>query len=103
MKIEALPDDFIEELIAEPQSVPVGLTCDCGWKLDNGYCRNPDCPWDAPVETFSCEWCGNCEDPEHCVWSVTCPVCSSLPKKLCMEGNKLVGLHQERWDYAGSR
>lgn len=102
MKLEALPDDFIDALIAEPPyKRTVNLICVCGSPLDMGYCRSPDCKWDAVEETFPCDWCGCCPDPKHCVWSVTCPICASPPKSHCKEGTKLVGLHGERWSAAG--
>jgi hypothetical protein len=106
--MKELPDDFIDALVAEPEvkrlvalmSAPSG-ECVCGSKLDNGYCPNPECEWDAPEEVFDCQWCGCCPNPEHCVWSVTCPLCNAVAKKHCVEGSKLVGLHRERWSHAG--
>jgi hypothetical protein len=101
--MKELSVDFIDALVAKSPTIellPSG-ECVCGSKLDNGYCLNPECEWDAPEDVFDCEWCGCCPDPEHCVWSVTCPICESLPKKHCVEGTKLIGLHRERWEYAG--
>lgn len=102
MKLEALPDDFVDALIAEePAKKAIKQTCECGWKLDNGYCRNPDCEWDAQVEVFVCPHCGSCEDPEHCVWGVQCPECYAPPHQHCLDDRgAMTGLHQERWDYA---
>lgn len=99
--MKALSDNFIEALIADPvKYTPMELVCDCGSKLDNGSCLNPECEWDAPEETFPCKWCGCCSDPSKCVWSIICPICNSKPKEHCVEGTKLVGLHPERWEVA---
>ena len=78
VKIEALPDDFIDELFAEPKD------------------ESDD------VEMFVCPHCGTCEDPEHCVWGIQCPECCSPPHEHCLDprGAK-TGLHQARWDLAG--
>ena len=51
-----------------------------------------------------CQWCGWCEDPDHCVWSVQCPVCCAPQMQQCTASDgRITGLHQERWDYAGNR
>lgn len=105
MKLEALTDDFIDSLVEDkPKFIrgAISLECECGWELDNGYCKNSDCSIDAPVEVFVCHHCGACEDPEHCVWGVQCPECCAPPHEHCLDdrGAK-TGLHQERWNYAG--
>lgn len=101
--MEALPDEFIDALISEPvYRATVDLICECGSKLEMGYCLNPECKHDAPVEVFDCEWCGCCPDPARCVWSVTCPLCSALPSEMCHAGSRLTGLHKERWESLGS-
>jgi len=80
MKIEALSDDFIDDLLADD-------------KLDDW----PD------EEVFVCPHCGSCKDPDHCVWGVQCPECFSPPHELCLdERGAKTGLHQARWDHAGS-
>jgi len=99
--VKELSEDFIDALISEPVVREVqSFLCVCGSKLEMGYCLNPECEWDALEETFPCEWCGCCANPKHCVWSVKCPICSSDPKKHCVEGTKLIGLHKERWEIA---
>lgn len=51
---------------------------------------------DSPA-TYPCEYCGHCEDPEHCVYGVQCPKCYVLPRQQCLNPNGgLVGLHVER-------
>lgn len=102
MKIEALSDDLIDDLLSATPVKAKLTTCECGWELDNGYCRNPECEWDAVEDTVFCPHCGNCTDPEHCVWGIQCPICYSPPHAACLDerGGK-TGLHQERWDLAG--
>lgn len=100
---EVIEDESELESERKQSSFPKASNyCDCGTRLDGGYCRNDDCDWDSSIETKLCTSCGNCVDPEHCVWSITCPVCGSPPKENCHEGTKLVGLHEERWNHAGS-
>lgn len=105
--MKEISDDLFDQLLAEPvrdiRSKVLPLVCDCGTKLNNGYCLNPECEWDAPEEVFDCEWCGCCPDPEHCVWSVTCPICQAIPKQHCKQGTKIIGLHAERWEYGKNR
>lgn len=73
-------------------------TCECGSRLDNGYCRNPDCPVDSPIETYECPACGNCPTPDKCVASISCPVCSSGVGMLCLDlRGGYTGYHEERW------
>lgn len=84
MKIEALDDDFIDSLVEDKPVFATGV-------LDG-----------EEVETFFCPHCGNCEDPEHCVWGVQCPKCCAPQHEHCLDDRgALTGLHQERWDYAG--
>lgn len=46
-----------------------------------------------------CESCGWCDDPDNCVWGITCPKCGAEPKQHCNNGQgKLEGLHEERWE-----
>lgn len=79
MKIEALPDDLIDELLQEEKS-------------DNDYVYNGQV----------CSHCGWCDDPDHCVWGVQCPECCAPPHEQCLDGRGgITGLHQERWNYAG--
>jgi hypothetical protein len=97
--------EIVEDLTeVEPDAYdpkPRTGTCECGMVLDKGYCRNDACEWDRPEPMYDCRWCGFCADPEHCVWSVVCPVCGSEPKTMCVEGTKQVGLHEERWVKSG--
>lgn len=105
MEIKALPDDFIEDLLTAPVTAKrtYSSTCECGSVLQNGYCRNPACKWDAVEETVFCPHCGNCQDPEHCVWAIQCPTCFAPQHEHCLdERGAKTGLHQERWDLAGS-
>lgn len=98
MGLRLVPLDNIENILsATPQRSKPNLICDCGTPLDEGYCRNPDCPWDPIVEVYPCVWCGCCPDPKHCVWGVTCPVCGAEPKQHCHERGVIVGLHRDRW------
>lgn len=87
-KIEALPDELIDELMAPIKPVVArGVITD----EDDG------------IEVFICEHCGSCEDPQHCVWGVQCPKCFAPPHEHCLDDRgALTGLHQERWDHAGS-
>lgn len=81
MKIEALPDDFIDELISGSQTPQAD-------------------EYDGPKMQL-CPHCGSCADPEHCVWGVQCPKCFAPPHQHCLDDRgALTGLHQERWDYA---
>lgn len=58
------------------------------------------------VILLHCDYCGSCVDPDTCVFSIVCPKCNSPQRELCREreaGNKLVGLHEERWRAAKGR
>lgn len=82
--------------------VSINLVCKCGSELEMGYCVNPDCDWDLPEETYPCDFCGCCPNPNKCVWSISCPICNALAKQHCHDGNKIVGLHEERWKASGT-
>lgn len=97
--MKSLPNDFVDALLSEqPRNVrkQVNLICTCGNALEMGYCTNCD-----PVEEVKdCEWCGCCPNPDHCVWSVTCPICKAEPREQCVAQNGFTGLHSERWEAA---
>lgn len=53
------------------------------------------------VVTYPCPHCGHCEDPNRCVWGITCPRCGAGPREQCRHQNGgLKGLHPERWKEA---
>lgn len=54
------------------------------------------------VEMRDCEYCGNCEEPDNCVYGVQCPQCEALPREQCSEGRRVVGLHEARHKHANS-
>lgn len=102
--MEALSNEVIDALLAsQVRSVRkvIQRTCDnCGSDLSMGYCSNSDCPVNGTVDTYECEYCGHCENPAKCVWSVTCPNCGAGPSSQCTRPGGLVGLHSERWALA---
>ena len=59
---------------------------------------------DGPlIETRICSFCGHCEYPDACVWSIQCPECAALPSQQCHINGRVVPLHQQRHDYAERR
>lgn len=100
MTFESLSSDAIDALLTAtpPQRTSVNLTCECGTRLDNGYCRNEDCPHDRDDRVYvECEWCGWCPDPDNCVWRHECPKCGAAPSTQCTRQGGLDPLHSERW------
>ena len=55
--------------------------------------------WVRPESTvYACSFCGCCETPNKCVWSITCPECGAAPSEPCTAtGNKIVPIHEVRW------
>lgn len=108
--MKELPPELIAALIEKDdeqkstRTKPISQVCDeCGGKLKNGYCRNDLCKVDAPVRTFPCEYCGHCQSPFRCVWSVDCPRCNAGAREQCKTPTGgLEGLHVERWKLVGS-
>ena len=50
-----------------------------------------------------CDFCGWCDTPGRCVWSIECPLCAVGPKEQCrVPGTtRIEGLHAERWAAVG--
>ena len=109
MSAKALDLDFIKQL-REKQAKPtfvreaVSLQCkQCGQTLNpNGYCKNTECPVDAPVVTYPCATCGHCETPNKCHWSFDCPLCFATIGNYCYDGERMVPAHDERLSLAAA-
>ena len=99
--------DALIQLLAEPEVVKVSTfthTCECGSRLENGYCRNEQCPRDWPGKTYGCDACGHCSTPGKCVVSIECPFCSVGISELCLDSrNSPTGYHEERWNEVNER
>lgn len=71
---------------------------ECDSRLDQGYCKNADCPVDAPKQMYACGFCGWCSTPEKCVKSVLCVNCLAQPGEGCRKLNGTPdSYHEERW------
>lgn len=100
----ALSPELIQQLLANEQKKDVragiNLNCvGCNSRLHGGYCNTESCPEYRylGLDTTECDSCGHCANPDRCVASIECPTCNAAPSTQCVQGNRLVAYHEDRW------
>jgi hypothetical protein len=108
MTTEPIPKEVIAALL-EKQSRPKNVRADivrtcnrCDATLQDGYCPSVDCPNNpySTATTEECVYCGHCETPGKCAWSVVCPICGAGKSLHCRKDGRLLAMHKERWTIA---
>lgn len=101
MKIEALPDDLVDELLDKSTASGAYPAPERTSSEDaSGTAGEPET--DA-VETYPCEFCGHCETPNDCAWAHECPKCGAPAGKISTDSycktptGGITALHAERW------